>query len=163
MNVVYLLLGSNLNDRLDMLQRARDEISRRIGKITDKSSIYESESWGFYSENLFLNQVIRVNTDCTPLQILDEIIKIETEYGRKRDIPGKYASRLMDIDILYFNDEIIKEHNLTIPHPKIPERMFTLLPLSELDSSLIHPGSGKSVKEMINECKDHLKVYRYQP
>ena len=163
MNVVYLLLGSNLNDRTAMLERARQDISSRTGKITLASSIYESEPWGFQSEQRFLNQVIRIETDNSPLEILDEILKIEIEMGRKRDVNEKYASRTIDIDILFFNNEIIREINLTIPHPRIPERMFTLVPLSEIDRSMIHPGSLKSIREMINECPDTLNVYPYHP
>lgn len=163
MNIVYLLLGSNLDDRSAMLQRARHEISSGIGSITLESSIYESESWGFRSEQHFLNQVIRIDTHYAPLVILDKILKIETEMGRKRDINKRYASRTIDIDILFFNDEIIVENNLTIPHPKIPERMFTLMPLSELDRSMIHPGSHKSIGELISECPDQLNVCPYHP
>ncbi len=163
MNVVYLLLGSNLNDRLTLLQHASEEIALRIGIITGKSSVYESEPWGFESEKLFLDQVIRIETNHTPRQILDEILKIEVKMGRKRSISEGYTSRLIDIDILFFNDKIIKEDNLTIPHPKIPERKFTLLPLAELDSSMIYPGSGKSIRELISECRDQLKVYPYNP
>jgi 2-amino-4-hydroxy-6-hydroxymethyldihydropteridine diphosphokinase len=161
MNSVYLLLGSNLNDRTASLQRARNDISSRIGSITGKSSIYESESWGFQSEQLFLNQVIRIETDQKPLEVLVEILRIEKEHGRIRSSEKGYASRIIDIDILFFNDEIISEENLTIPHPKIPDRMFTLLPLSELDHSLIHPCSSKTVGELIGECQDPLNVYRY--
>lgn len=163
MNIVYLLLGSNLNDRPALLQRARSGISSRIGNITKESSLYESEPWGFDSDMRFLNQVIRVETNCSPLNILDEILKIESELGRIRKNNDNYSSRTMDIDILFFNDEIINEINLTIPHPRIQERMFTLLPLSEISRSIIHPGSLKSVDEMISECEDQLDVHPYHP
>jgi 2-amino-4-hydroxy-6-hydroxymethyldihydropteridine diphosphokinase len=163
MNVVYLLLGSNLNDRSASLSLARKKISSKIGKITRESSIYESEPWGFQAELRFLNQVIRIETDLKPEPVLDKILRIETELGRKREISQGYVSRLIDIDILFFNDEIISKENLTIPHPKIPERMFTLLPLWELDRSLIHPCSLKSIGELIGECSDHLNVYPYHP
>ena len=163
MNVVYLLLGSNLSDRSALLNRARKEISSRIGNITRESSIYESESWGFHSEQMFLNQVIRLDTILNPLQILNEIFKIESELGRIRSDGQCYFSRLIDIDILFFNDEIINEAKLTIPHPKIPDRMFTLLPLSELDATMIHPGNRKSIGELIIDCQDRLNVYPYHP
>jgi 2-amino-4-hydroxy-6-hydroxymethyldihydropteridine diphosphokinase len=163
MNIVYLLLGSNLDDRPALLQRARHDISLKIGSITMESSIYESEPWGFHSEQRFLNQVIRVETDFEPLRILDEIIKIETEIGRKRYFSEEYESRKIDIDILFFNDEIISEQDLVIPHPKIQDRMFTLLPLAEIDNAMVHPGSLKSVGEMISECQDRLEVYPYHP
>jgi 2-amino-4-hydroxy-6-hydroxymethyldihydropteridine diphosphokinase len=163
MNVVYLLLGSNLGDRTAMLEKARHDILSKIGIITLMSSVYESEPWGFQSEQRFLNQVVRVETNHRPLDILDEILKIEIEMGRKRDVSGQYTSRMIDIDILFFNDEIIQEINLTIPHPRIPERMFTLVPLSEMDRFMIHPGSLKSIVEMISECRDNLNVYPYNP
>ena len=163
MNIVYLLLGSNLNDRSATLNLARAAISSGIGSITNESSIYESEPWGFHSEQLFLNQVIRIETNFKPLHILREILKIENKLGRKRADNKGYKSRAIDIDILFYNNEIIKEDNLIIPHPKIPERMFTLLPLSELDQSMIHPGSLKSIEELITDCKDPLNVYPYHP
>jgi len=163
MNVVYLLLGSNLNDRSALLQRARKDISLKIGRITSESSIYESEPWGFHAGQRFLNQVIRIETEFIPLRVLDEILKIETDLGRKRNAIEGYSSRTIDIDILFFNDEIIKEDNLIIPHPKIQERMFTLLPLSELDLTLVHPCSNKSIGQLMSECQDPLNVCRYHP
>jgi len=163
MNVVYLLLGSNLDDRSAMLDQARKEISFKIGHITRESSIYESEPWGFLADHPFLNQVIRIETVFTPSVILSEILNIEIKLGRKREGNQRYNSRLIDIDILFYNDEIIAEENLTIPHPGIPERMFTLLPMQELAGSFIHPGSLKSIGELIHECTDPLNVNLYQP
>jgi 2-amino-4-hydroxy-6-hydroxymethyldihydropteridine diphosphokinase len=163
MNVVYLLLGSNLDDRSAMLDQARKEISFKVGRITRESSIYESEPWGFLADQPFLNQVIRIETAFDPSFILNEILKIEIKLGRVREGDQRYNSRLIDIDILFFNDEIIKEENLTIPHPGIPDRMFTLLPMQELAGSFIHPGSMKSIRELIHECRDPLNVYLYQP
>lgn len=163
MNVVYLLLGSNLSDRFGMLQQARREISARLGTITLESSVYESEAWGFISEQFFLNQVIRIETDFSPLMILEEILKIELEMGRTREEKKGYSSRIIDIDILFFNNEVINEVNLTIPHPRLQDRMFALLPLSEIDLNMVHPGSNKSVGEMISECRDESGVYPYQP
>jgi 2-amino-4-hydroxy-6-hydroxymethyldihydropteridine diphosphokinase len=163
MNVVYLLLGSNMADRSVLLKQACKELSSKIGPITRESSVYESEPWGFQADQPFLNQVVRMETDYNPSDLLDEIMKIELKLGRERDGSQRYTSRLIDIDILFFNDEIIFEDNLIIPHPGIPERMFTLLPLSELDGAFIHPGSLKSIGEMIRECSDKLKVYPYHP
>jgi 2-amino-4-hydroxy-6-hydroxymethyldihydropteridine diphosphokinase len=163
MNNVYLLLGSNLDDRSAMLQQACKEISSRIGLISRKSSIYESKPWGFNSRNSFLNQVIRIESELNPAGILREILHIELYLGRKRDQSKRYSSRKIDIDILFFNDEIITEENLIIPHPGIPERMFTLLPLSELDGTFVHPVSRKSIDELISECPDKLSVYPYHP
>ena len=163
MNFAFLQLGSNLNDRSALLQRAKEEISSAIGKISGESSVYESEPWGFQSENRFLNQVVRIETELGPIDVLNEILKIEHKLGRIRTGKKSYTSRLIDIDILFYNDEIISDGTLTIPHPKIPERMFTLIPLSELDRNMIHPGSGKSITDLIKECPDVLSVYPYRP
>ena len=162
MNFAYLLLGSNLDDRSAKLQRAKEAISARIGNITRESSVYESEPWGFQSEHWFLNQVIRIETNYRPIQVLEKILRIEHKLGRYRSGDQGYKSRSIDIDILFYNDEIISEDKLTIPHPKIPERMFTLLPLSELDRSMIHPGSRKSISDLMRECPDTLNVYPYR-
>jgi 2-amino-4-hydroxy-6-hydroxymethyldihydropteridine diphosphokinase len=163
MNFAYLLLGSNLGDRFALIQRAREGISAAIGKISGESSVYESEPWGFLSENSFLNQVLKVETELMPAKLLAEILKIENELGRIRTGKLGYSSRLIDIDILFYNDEIISEGTLIIPHPKIPERMFTLIPLAELDRSMVHPGNGKSVSDLIKECPDLSEVLLYQP
>jgi 2-amino-4-hydroxy-6-hydroxymethyldihydropteridine diphosphokinase len=163
MNTVFLLLGSNLDDRLALLKQARNEISLHLGRITLESSVYESEPWGFTAKQSFLNQVIRIETSFSPYELLDKILMIENNLGRKRDQHKRYTSRLIDIDILFFNDAIIKEKNLVIPHPGIPARMFTLVPLSEVDGSFIHPGNCKSIREMISECRDTLGVYLYHP
>lgn len=163
MNFAYLLLGSNLDDRFALLQRAKEAIASGIGNITRESSVYESEPWGFQAENRFLNQVIRIETEYKPARILEEILEIETKLGRYRSNDQGYTSRLIDIDILFYNDEIISEEKLTIPHPKIPERMFTLLPLSEIDRSMIHPGNRKSISDLMRECPDTLNVYPYRP
>jgi 2-amino-4-hydroxy-6-hydroxymethyldihydropteridine diphosphokinase len=163
MNIVYLLLGSNLNDRSASLECARNTISGCLGKILIESTIYESEPWGFQSDNPFLNQVIKIATPYNPYQIIELIREIENRLGRTRDLSKGYISRIIDIDILFFNDDIISDDRLIIPHPKIQDRMFTLVPLNELDKSLMHPGSLKTVGELMNECQDTLKVYPYQP
>ena len=161
MNVVYLLLGSNMNDRAVMLRLARDAIQSRIGKITRESSVYETEPWGFHCEDLFLNQVIRLQTNLLPAEVMDEIFIIEKDLGRSRARINGFSARTIDIDILFYNDDIIREENLTIPHPRIPERMFTLLPLSEIDRSMIHPGSQKTIGQLVTECPDPLRVSFY--
>jgi 2-amino-4-hydroxy-6-hydroxymethyldihydropteridine diphosphokinase len=162
-NTIYLLLGSNLDDRQAVMKDAKELVNSLIGTVTQESAIYESEPWGFNSEHRFLNQVIIVETLKSPSGILDDIREIETRLGRKRNPGEGYVSRIIDIDILFFNDEIISEEKLVIPHPKIPERMFTLIPLSELNSSMVHPGNKKTVEEMISECTDRLLVYPYYP
>ena len=162
MNIVYLLLGSNLNERILMLRNARSEITSSAGKILRQSAVYESEPWGFQSAHPFLNQVIVVETEHSPQQLMGLIGDIEKRLGRTRHSGPGYVSRTIDIDILFFNDEVICEQDLIIPHPRIQDRKFTLIPLSELDGSFIHPGSGKTITEMISECRDTLNVYPYK-
>lgn len=143
-----------------MLELARNGIEERLGSIVRASSIYETEPWGFISENSFLNQVIEISTDENPEQLLDNILKLEKELGRERHGSG-YSSRTIDIDILFYNDRIIRKKNLTIPHPRIQERMFTLAPLKELDEDMVHPGSHKTIGELYRECKDSVRVELY--
>lgn len=161
MNIVYLLLGSNLDDRVKMLGRAGELIHERVGCITHRSSVYESEPWGFISNEVFLNQAIRLETELSASTLLEEIHEIENELGRKRQNGHKYQSRTIDVDILFYNDEIIAKHDLMIPHPLLSERMFALLPLYELDSKLIHPSFQKTIEELIHECHDPLRVEPY--
>ena len=163
MNFAYLLLGSNLDDRSALLQLAKEAIASKIGDITKESSVYESEPWGFQSEHRFLNQVIRIETRFRPIRVLKEILQIEKMLGRHRIDDQGYTSRLIDIDILFYNNDIISEDKLTIPHPKIPERMFTLLPLCEIDRFMIHPCSLKTISDIMMECTDKLNVYPYLP
>lgn len=158
MNIVYLLLGSNLNNRLLLLEKARIAIAEKIGRLEKQSGIYESSPWGFEAETNFLNQVIVVYSSFNPKEILEKIKTIECELGRKR-IPGIYTSRTIDIDILFFNNDIVDIPDLTIPHKQIHTRKFTLLPLAEIASGFIHPVFNKSIIDLLNECKDQSVVY----
>jgi len=130
MNLMYLLLGANLGYPLKQLQLANLEIESRVGQLIKKSSVYESEAWGITDQPIFLNQVLLVNTQLSSDKALKVIMEIEEDLGRIRKI--KWGSRLMDIDILYFNTEIVDKKNLKIPHPYIQERNFTLVPLEEI-------------------------------
>jgi 2-amino-4-hydroxy-6-hydroxymethyldihydropteridine diphosphokinase len=127
MEEVYLSLGSNLGNRFGFLQKAKEGISATIGEIVKTSSIYETSSWGYTDPYLYLNQVIRVKTELSPTDILQNIRKIELENGRTRSSDG-YTSRTIDIDILFFGNLIIEDDNIIIPHPRIPNRKFILAP-----------------------------------
>ena len=159
---VYLLLGGNLGDRIKKFQKASELISEEIGEISDSSSVYETEPWGFNHRLNFLNQVLKVDTILEPEEVLKKIIKIEELFGRKRH-DKRYQARAIDIDILFYNKKIIKSDNLIIPHPKIHERMFILVPMDELLPDFIHPVLNKSVNQLKNECKDKksVKYYKY--
>lgn len=160
MKKVYLLIGGNLSDRSLLIKRAGHLIERRIGRVLEQSSVYETEPWGFDSNELFLNKVLLVETSLQPSELLETILKIEKDLGRKRVLNG-YESRLIDIDILFYDDQVITNPNLVIPHPRIQERMFTLKPLQEINGAFIHPVLKKSIQQLVTECPDGLKVMRY--
>jgi 2-amino-4-hydroxy-6-hydroxymethyldihydropteridine diphosphokinase len=163
MNTTYLLLGSNLDDRQVMIRQAVEGINDRIGTVTGSSSVYESEPWGFKANGHFLNQVVQVDTGLSPHELLEAILQIELKLGRKRDSSFEgYSSRSIDIDILFYNEDIISDNDLNIPHPRISERMFTLLPLCELNASMVHPVYKLTLQELKALCKDPNEVFLYQ-
>ena len=157
--MIIILLGSNIGDRLSILEEASLQIGSRIGNPLISSSIFETEPWGFKHENYFLNQVIGLKTNLSPHMLLTELLRIEKEMGRERSKEG-YQARTIDLDILFYNDLIISENNLEIPHPRLHERRFTLLPLNEILPDYIHPVLKKSVSSLLNECNDTLMVKR---
>ena len=157
MNKVVLLLGGNQGNRFELLRKAERLIVKDIGLIATKSSVYETEPWGFRDVNNFLNQVIVVQTEKSALDILSIIQTIENICGRVRN-GNHWESRTMDIDILFFNDEIIRTKDLIIPHIQIPNRLFTLIPLVEIDSNFIHPELRISMSELLKMCQDKSVV-----
>src|SRR5690606_13756730 len=156
MNKVYLLLGANIGNPNKQLEDAKVEIEDRIGEITLQSKIYESEAWGVENQPVFLNQVILLETELSANKVLDEILKIEILLGRIRG--QRWGSRIIDIDILYYNEDIIHTEDLQVPHPYIQERNFTLIPLVEIAEDYLHPIFKKSNKELLEESTDQLKV-----
>lgn len=163
MNLAYLLLGSDLGDREDYLDRAREMIAASAGNIIAKSSVYESEPWGFESEKLFLNQALLIQTPRSPVALLNVLKSIEHSLGRTRPAGQAYASRTIDIDILFFNDRIVRLRSLEIPHPRIGDRLFTLLPLDEIARELVHPLLRKTVGQLRKECADTGNVRLFEP
>ena len=159
MNKVYLLLGSNLGDRLAQLAAAREQIKSAIGNIITESSIFETDSWGFEGED-FLNQCILVGSELKPQAVLDEIITIENELGRERTSEG-YENRTIDIDILFYNREVVQTPGLVIPQIDLENRRFVLEPLNEIASGLIHPLLKKEIRLLLSECMDRSKVAKY--
>lgn len=159
MNKVYLLIGGNLDNRFNLLETATKKISNKIGPVLKVSSIYETAPWGFEAEQNFLNRVVVVSTEFSPNVLLSKCLEIESEMGRVR-VPGEYASRTMDVDILFFNDEVIHEKDLVIPHERLHERKFTLEPLVELDPDFVHPVFKKSLTKLLLECEDNSEVVR---
>lgn len=161
MNKVVLLLGSNLFDRVLMLEKARNHIRISLGAIKKESQIYESAPWGFNSDNSFLNQTLIVETQLKPIEILGKIKIVEKKLGRVKQSVN-YESRTIDIDILFYNDEIINLPNLIIPHPQLHKRKFTLVPLAEIDPILNHPVFNKSILDLLHECNDQSIVYLFR-
>lgn len=156
-NTAYLLLGSNIEPRLDFITSSIDRIKLEIGDVVRLSSVYESEAVGFESSDLFLNQVIVVKTYLNASGVLENILNIEKELGRTR-VKGIYTSRTIDIDILYFNDEVINSKELIVPHPRMHTRLFTLLPLVEIDAERVHPVLKKDHVSLLNKCTDNCNV-----
>jgi len=161
MKVIFLGIGTNLGNRESNLKQAVAAIEEYIGPVLNSSSIYETEPWGFKTEDKFLNMVVRAETRLEPSSILGRILIIESLLGRVRgDV--QYSSRLIDIDILLYEDLIINEERLKIPHPLIQHRKFVLVPLCELASDLIHPVLKKSFAELLNTCGDRSEVRKYK-
>ncbi|HTM66707.1 MAG TPA: 2-amino-4-hydroxy-6-hydroxymethyldihydropteridine diphosphokinase [Flavipsychrobacter sp.] len=155
MNTVYLLLGSNEGERLLHLKQALETV-RTFGYVQKKSSVYETAAWGLEAQPGFLNMVIELSTELDADEILKKIQEIEGRLGRQRTV--KWGQRTLDIDILFFNDDIIEKEDLKVPHPFIEERRFTLEPLNEIASNLRHPASGKTVADLLASCSDTLDV-----
>lgn len=158
MDGIYLLLGSNLDEREKNLKKAVDQLAFSGFKIKRKSSLYQSAAWGITAQPVFLNQVLEVETTMTPAEILNEILSIEERMGRIREV--KWGQRLIDIDILYYYDHVVSTANLTIPHPQIQNRRFTLVPLCELIPDVLHPQMGKTQKALLEATEDSLEVLK---
>ncbi|MFL5787781.1 MAG: 2-amino-4-hydroxy-6-hydroxymethyldihydropteridine diphosphokinase [Flavisolibacter sp.] len=156
MNEAFLLIGGNMGDRKDFLAKARQALSGACGHLTSYSSIYETAAWGIMDQEPFLNQALKLESDFKPDQLLTCILKIEEDMGRKRS--AKFGPRVIDIDILLFNNEIIEQPGLRIPHPEMQNRKFALAPLNEIASQIIHPVLHKTIHQLLNECTDPLNV-----
>ena len=152
----FLLLGSNKGDRADYLARARHAIGNRAGNMLSASSVYETAAWGKPDQPPFLNQVVMIETELLPRELLAEALSIEMALGRK---PGeKWSQRIIDIDILFYGGLVVQQEDLIIPHLLIAQRRFTLVPLAELAPDFQHPVLKKTIRELLNECDDTLGV-----
>ena len=159
---VFVLLGSNLGDREHLVNQACNMIGERCGEIVAKSRLYESEPWGFKSEHWFLNQVVKIETSLSPDALMQTLLEIEKELGRDRITPHKgYVSRPIDLDILYFGNEIIDTQMVVVPHPRLHQRRFTLLPLCDVAPDFVHPVMNKTNLQLLDECQDAGKVHIY--
>lgn len=145
MATVYFSIGSNVGDRNYYLTAAVARLAERVGEISALSSLYETAPWGFASEHAFLNAAVAVKTDLTPGRVLSATLQIEKELGRIRQSDGCYHDRTVDIDLLLYDDRVIRTDRLTLPHPLMHLREFVLEPLAEIAPDAVHPGFGKTV------------------
>lgn len=160
LNRVFLGIGGNLGNRICNLRHAVELIGERIGRIEKVSSVYLSEPWGFKHAKYFTNIVAEVYTTFSADEVLTKAFEIESELKRTRSGNG-YEGRTMDIDILFFNSEIINTERLIIPHPHICQRFFVLLPMQEIEPNFVHPQNGKTMKELTEICTDNGKIKKY--
>ena len=156
MSTAHLLIGGNLGNRKENLSKAVSLINEQCGPLTGSSSIYETEAWGKTDQPSFLNQALEISTSLNARQLMRKILKIEKEMGRIRK--EKLGPRIIDIDILLFGNEIHDLRFLKIPHPEMQNRRFVLVPLAEINSSLLHPVLKKTIAELLEECPDNLQV-----
>lgn len=156
MNRVYLLTGGNLGDRLMHVTRAKEAIVAKTGTLLKASSIYETAPWGIFEQPAFFNQVLLLETSMCANELLKQILLIEEEMGRVRNV--KFGPRFIDIDILFFNEDIINNEHLTVPHAEIQNRRFVLAPMNELAPDYNHPILKKTISTLLEDCKDKLEV-----
>jgi 2-amino-4-hydroxy-6-hydroxymethyldihydropteridine diphosphokinase len=153
----YILsLGSNIGDRMAHFTEAKKQIAREIGEIESQSSVYETAAWGKVDQASFYNQVIVGFTRLNATDLMSSILAIEAGMGRERE--GKWSPRVIDIDILFYGNEIIDQKGLNVPHPMFYHRKFNLIPLVEILPEFIDPRSAKSMITLLQELKDELEV-----
>ena len=161
MSTAYLLTGGNLGNRSAYLQQAARLIQQTCGNIVHYSAIYETAAWGVTDQPSFYNQAIALETILTPETLMQQLLQIEEDMGRKRI--QKMGPRIIDLDILLIDQLVISTGLLTLPHPALPERRFALLPLCEIAPSLIHPVLHKSISQLLTDCTDELDVQKKTP
>ena len=173
------MLGSNRGDRADFISKAIVMIGETVGSVVTRSSLYESDPWGFEDEIQFLNQVIVIDTTLAPEDLLEQLLTIETKLGRIRPFEGCgcsvssstmeiegdgkhekpiYSGRTIDLDILFYGQQLVFTDKLMIPHPRLHERRFVLVPLTEISPAFVHPLLKKTISALLRECRDLTKV-----
>ena len=162
MALVYLSLGSNKGDRIGYVQQAASLLGADEGiSIVRTSAFYESEPWNMNTKNWFVNAVVEAKTKYSPQELLEVCQRIEKQLGRTSEEKNQYQDRTIDIDILFYNKDIINEENLIIPHKYVHLRAFTLVPMMELNSDFVHPVLHKNIVEMHNDLENPEMVFLY--
>ena len=159
MNIVFLQLGSNLGDRELLLKDAITEIEDSVGNILECSKVYESTPWRVEGQENYLNQILKVKTILLADEVLSVVLDIEKQLGRVRI--EKWGQRLIDIDIIFYNDSIIETPELCVPHKHLHERLFVLTPLHNIAPQMVHPKYNKTIEELLNICNDTELVKEY--
>lgn len=162
MNVAYLCLGGNIGNRETAINEALLQISQSAGKIISRSGVYETEAWGVTNQQAYLNMCICIQTSFASKELITTLLHIEKELGRERNLYHTYEPRTIDIDILFYNNEIINEENLIVPHPRLHLRKFVLIPLNEIASTHLHPVLNKTIFSLLEECADVSDVKPYK-
>ncbi|MBS7342315.1 MAG: 2-amino-4-hydroxy-6-hydroxymethyldihydropteridine diphosphokinase [Parabacteroides sp.] len=154
MALVYLGLGTNIGNKRKNMVTAAALLAERAGDVLSLSSFYETEPWGFASENTFLNAALELETDCSPMELLRLTQQIEREMGRTQKSDGSYHDRIIDIDILLYGNEVVHHEDLVVPHPLMQQRLFVMQPLVEIAPSLVHPILQKSMYDLYMDLLD---------
>lgn len=162
MKTAYICVGSNMGDRLGYVQQANNLLNDTKGiKVVQSSSLYESEPVGFKDQEWFVNAVLEIKTSLSPSELLDECMRIEKQLGRVRDAKNQWGERTLDLDILFYDNTVISKDNLQIPHPRVQERAYALVPMLEIAPDFVHPVIKKTIFEIHSELEDPEEVYLY--
>lgn len=158
MHLAYLLIGSNLGDKTTYLKNAGSYIQQQCGQIVKQSSFYETEPWGFTEQPSFLNQALCIQTELAPAQLMHTLLQIESKMGRTREL--KMGPRIIDLDILQIDQQIVDTPLLQLPHPAMHLRRFALIPMEEIAPELMHPQFNKTIAQLLAECADQTDVQK---
>lgn len=159
-NTFFLLLGTNLGNRTALLREAVAQIEQQIAPVLGQSAIYETAPWGVVEQPAFLNQVLQLESILHPIDILQRTQKIEKQLGRERH--ERWGPRLMDIDLLYYGNLVLTMTDLVVPHPRLHERRFTLVPLAQIAPDFMHPVLKKNNQELLANCTDNSQVFVFE-